>query len=161
MTRHRAAPLDRGARIVTATVWVLALVFALLGIGVAAFDSVVVGIMLLVGAVGVVALAVAFRPRQPVAYVTDETGVEVVRAGSRPRRFDGPIRSARRGRLGLRIAGDGGAYGYLGRYRADGSTVQAFVTSRDDVVLLEVGEGRLALSPSDPDGFIEDVSRHA
>jgi hypothetical protein len=81
----------------------------------------------------------------------------VYRRKAAPKRFEGPISLARRGRLGLRIAGDGGAYGYLGRFRADGKTVSAFVTSAADVVLLRVGESELALSPADPSSFVAEV----
>ena len=44
---------------------------------------------------------------------------------------------------------------------ADGRTVSAFVTDRKNVVLLEVGDKALALSPRDPDGFVSEVGRGA
>jgi hypothetical protein len=61
----------------------------------------------------------------------------------------------------MRVLGDGGSYGYLGRYRADGRTVRAFVTDRRKVVLLDVGAASLALSPRDPDRFVAEVGRGA
>jgi len=160
--RYPAASLDRGARLVTTTVWALAAGLTILGVVVAVVASVVTGAVLIGGAASVAALALAFRPRQPVAYVTDESGLEIVRAGASARRFEGAIADVRRGKLGLRIAGDGGAYGYLGRFRADGRTVDAFVTDRAGVVLLRVGERTLAISPADPDGFVASIGgRHA
>ena len=59
------------------------------------------------------------------------------------------------------MAGDGGGYGYLGRFRAEGRTVSTFVTDRSKVVLLDVGGSALAVSPEDPDGFVEEASRGA
>ena len=66
-----------------------------------------------------------------------------------------------RGALGWRVAGDGGGYGYLGRFRAEGRTVSAYVTDRARVVVLEVGGTALALSPDDPDDFVERVGNGA
>jgi hypothetical protein len=102
----------------------------------------------------VAAFLLVIRPRRPVAYVVAEERLEIERAGIRSRTFVGRIGEARRGRLGLRIVGDGGGYGYLGRFRAEGHVVEAFVTSRRDVVLLRAGGRRLALSPADPDAFV-------
>jgi hypothetical protein len=61
----------------------------------------------------------------------------------------------------MRIVGDGGAYGYLGRFRAEGRTVHAFVTDRSKVALLDVGGASLAISPSDRDAFVAEVGHGA
>jgi hypothetical protein len=69
----------------------------------------------------------------------------------------GAVGNIRRGRLGLRVAGSGGLYGYLGRFRAEGRSVRAFVTDRDRVVLLGVGETHVAVSPDDPERFVTEL----
>lgn len=154
MTRYPAAPLDRGARIATAAVWAFASALAALGVVVTGVLSVPTGLVLLVGAGGVLALVFAFRPRRPVAYVVDDDGIEIERAGAPALRLAGSVGEVRRGRLGFRVAGDGGVYGYLGRFRAERRTVEAFVTSRAAVVLLRVGDREIAVSPSEPDRLV-------
>ena len=149
-----AAPLDRTARTVTRLVWGLAAGFGLLGLVLLAVTEPIVGVALLLAAAVDGGLAWWFRAREPVAYLLEDDGLVVERRHAGPRRFVGTLADTRRGKLGLRVAGDGGAYGYLGKFRADGKTVSAFVTSQRDVVLLRVGDDRIALSPADPDGFI-------
>ena len=101
------------------------------------------------------------RRVEPRAYDVGEGALQVRRRSAAPSSFSGPIAHVRRGALGFRVWGDGGGYGYLGRYRADGRTVRAFVTDRKNVVLIEVGDKPLALSPRDPAGFISEVGRGA
>jgi Bacterial PH domain len=149
-----AAPLDRTARLVTRFVWLLGAGLAIGGVAVLSEPARFAGVMLVVSGVAIAVMAVWLRRREPVSYLIEDDGLVVQRRGSATRRFAGELSEARRGTLGLRVAGDGGLYGYLGRFRADGATVNAFVTNRDDVVLLAVGEERIALSPADPDAFI-------
>ena len=52
-------------------------------------------------------------------------------------------------------------YGYAGKFRAEGKTVSAFVTSTANVVVLTVGDRNLAVSAADPDEFILAAGRLA
>jgi len=113
-------------------------------------------LLLLVGG-GLLVVCEVERRSRPVAYEIDEDAVVVRRRGLAERRFSGVVRDVRRGRLGLRVAGSGGLYGYLGRFRADGRQVRAFVTDRDRVVLLVAGATRVAVSPDDPDAFVTEL----
>jgi hypothetical protein len=149
-----AAPLDGTARSVTRLVWGLALVFGVAGLVLLAVTEPVVGATLVLVALVDGGIAWWLRAREPVAYLIEDDGLVVERRHAGPRRYVGRLAELRRGSLGLRVAGDGGAYGYLGKFRAGGRTVDAFVTSRRDVVLLSVGDRELALSPADPDAFI-------
>ncbi|HMF05370.1 MAG TPA: PH domain-containing protein [Acidimicrobiia bacterium] len=148
-----AAPLDRAAQMLTRLVWALAAVLVVLAAVVAASQPVAGGVLLLAALLDA-GLGWWLRGREPVAYVLEDDSLVVERKSARPEQIRGVVRGAHRGSLGLRVAGDGGAYGYLGKFRAGGETVSAFVTSRKDVVLVTVGGRRLALSPADPDGFI-------
>jgi hypothetical protein len=78
----------------------------------------------------------------------------VERRAAAARRFVGGVSAVQPSKLGLRVAGDGGVYGYLGQYRAEGRTVEAFVTDQRRVVVLEVGDRHVAVSPADVDGFV-------
>jgi hypothetical protein len=160
-TTFEAAPLDRTAQLVTKGIWLLAIGLLAGGAGVAVFGSSSAGLVtLVVGAL--FALTVAWMRRvEPRAYDVGEGALQVRRRSAAASTFSGPIAHVRRGALGLRVWGDGGGYGYLGRYRAGGRTVRAFVTDRRNVVLLEVGGDALALSPRDPDDFIAEVGRGA
>ena len=155
------APLDRAARLVTGGVWLGALALAVSGaMFLAAGGPTPGGVLLLLGAFVAATMWYLGRIR-PVEYVLEDAGFVVLRRRARPKRFTGSSHEARRGRLGLRVAGDGGGYGYLGRFRADGRTVHAYVTDRDRVVLLDVGGASLAVSPVDPDAFLAEVTRGA
>jgi Bacterial PH domain len=157
-TTFAAAPLDLTARIVTGSVWALTGIFVLVGLGITAFVSAAPGLVMLAVGVLLVVPNAWMRRVEPHAYVVEDDVLSIRRRSASPRRFVGPLRNGRRGRLGWRVAGDGGGYGYLGRYRAEGRTVSAFVTDRARVVLLEVGGAGLAVSPVDPDGFIARVA---
>lgn len=157
-TSFEAAPLDRTARIVTRSIWALAIVFVLVGAVIAAFGSTASGIVMLAVGVLVVVLNVWMRRIQPLSYDVGADGLRVRRRSAAPSSFAGRIGRVRRGSLGLRVFGDGGGYGYLGRYRADGRTVRAFVTDRRSVVLLDVGDAPIALSPRDPDQFVAEAA---
>jgi hypothetical protein len=148
-----AATPDRAVRVITRFAWATAGLLAVVGVVLAASRS-MVGPVLLVVALLEGGLAWWLRRVEPVSYVVRTDGLTIERRNSDARVFEGAVRDARRGRLGLRVAGDGGLYGYLGKYRADGKTVDAFVTSRSDVVLARVGDREVALSPADPDAFV-------
>ena len=155
-----AAALDGTARVTTRLLWAFA--FALLVGGVVALQqgaSPAGAILLGVGG-SIAAMHAWLRRKEPQAFVVEDGALRVERR-SGTRRFAGPFRNVRRGALGWRVAGDGGGYGYLGRFRAGGRTVSAYVTDRSKVVLLDVGESALAVSPDDPDAFVEEASRGA
>ena len=153
-----AAPLDRMARIVTASVWGLAAVFGIAGlVMIGAGSTWAVGLVMLVAGVLLAVMLWSYRRREPLTYAFEDRAVSIGRRSAAPRSFEGPVTRVRRGALGWRVAGDGGVYGYLGRFRAEGKTVHAFVTDRKRVVLLDVGDTGLAISPPDPDSFVAEV----
>jgi hypothetical protein len=130
-------------------------------VAVAAFGPSSAGLVTFVVGALLVVTAAWMRRVEPRAYDVGDGALQVRRRSAAPASFSGPIAHVRRGALGLRVWGDGGGYGYLGRYRAGGRTVRAFVTDRKNVVLLEVGDEPLALSPRDPDVFLSEVGRGA
>lgn len=156
-TRYEAAELDSVARFTTTLIWVL--VAALVGGGAIAFgdDARPAGVILVLVGLSLALLHAWLRRLEPRAYVVEDHALSIVRRSASPRRFAGSFANPHRGRLGLRVAGDGGGYGYLGRFRAEGRTVSAYVTNRARVVLLEIGGTALAVSPDDPDRFIERI----
>lgn len=156
-----AASLDGTARVVTRGLWGLAIGLALAGAGLLVAGVAVTG-AILVGCGLLEAALVWYLGRlRPVEYLLEDSGLAVRRRKVSTKHYSGVLRNARRGRIGMRVAGDGGGYGYLGRYRAEGRTVHAFVTNRDEVVLLDVGDAGLAISPGDPDAFLAEVARAA
>jgi hypothetical protein len=158
--RFSAAALDRTAWVTTWLLWALAIGLIVGGVVALQRGGAPAGVILL-GIGGFVAAMHAWRRRRvPPAFVVEDGALRVERR-SGARRFAGPFRNVRRGKLGLRVAGDGGGYGYLGRFRAEGQTVSTFVTDRSKVVLLDVGGAALAVSPDDPDAFVEEASRGA
>ncbi len=157
-TTYSAASLDSTARVVTALVWALSVGLLVGGVVALQRDATPAGVILLAVGGSVLAVHAWLRRLEPRAYVV-EPGTLRVERRSDVRSFVGPFRNVRRGALGLRVAGDGGGYGYLGRFRADGRTVSAFVTNRAKVVLLDIGDRPLAVSPDDPDAFVEEVRR--
>jgi hypothetical protein len=158
--RFSAAALDRTARVTTWLLWALAIGLIVGGVVALQRGGAPAGAILL-GIGGFIAAMHAWlRRREPQAFVVEDGALRVERR-SGARRFAGPFRNVRRGKLGLRVAGDGGGYGYLGRFRAEGQTVSTFVTDRSKVVLLDVGGAALAVSPDDPDAFVEEASRGA
>jgi hypothetical protein len=156
---YPAAALDLAARIVTALVWVLAAGLAIAGAFALASSATPVGAILLVVGVSLAVLHLYLRRLEPRTYVVEDGTLSVLRRSAAPRRFVGTFANVHRGVLGWRVAGDGGGYGYLGRFRAEGRTVSAYVTDRAQVVLLDVGGSALAVSPADPEGFVEKVGR--
>jgi PH (Pleckstrin Homology) domain-containing protein len=160
-TTFDAAGLDLAARIVTALVWVLAA--SLAAGGAIAFGSGArpAGVILILVGLSLVALHAWLRRMEPRSYVVEDGGLSILRRSASPRRFVGALQNPNRGALGWRVAGDGGGYGYLGRFRAEGRTVSAYVTDRARVVLLEVGATALAVSPDDPDDFVERLGHDA
>ena len=156
-----AAALDATARIVTALIWALAAGLIVGGVIAIQRGASPAGVILLAVGGSLTALHAWLRRLESRAYVVEGDALRVARRRADSRRFVGPFSNVRRGALGWRVAGDGGGYGYLGRYRAEGRTVRAFVTDRAKVVLLEVGGSALAVSPDDPDVFVETVGRGA
>jgi hypothetical protein len=142
--------------VVTAVVWAFSVASLVCGVVALQQDATTAGVILLAVGGSLLAVHTWLRRQEPRVYVV-EPGTLRVERRSDTRSFVGPFRNVRRGALGLRVAGDGGGYGYLGRFRAEGRTVSAFVTNRAKVVLLEVGDRALALSPDDPDAFVEEV----
>jgi len=157
---YPAAPLDLTARIVTVLIWALAAGLLVGGAIALQQGAAPAGVILLGVGGSLLALHAWLRRIEPRAYVVEDGALRVERR-SDARRFVGPFRNPHRGALGWRVAGDGGGYGYLGRFRAEGRTVSAYVTDRAKVVLLDVGDSALAVSPDDPDEFIETVGRGA
>ena len=156
-----AAPLDRTARIVTGSVWLLAIGLVVAGALVVAAGPFWAGLVTLLVGLSFVVMLIWMRRLEPRAYEVREGVLKVRRRSVGSVSFRGPIAHVRRGALGFRVWGDGGGYGYLGRFRAEGRTVRAFVTDRESVVLLEVGEEPLALSPRERDRFLSEVGRGA
>ena len=156
-----AAVLDATARIVTALIWALAAGLVAGGAIAIQRGASPAGVILLAVGGSLAAMHAWLRRLEPRAFVVEGDALRVERRRADARRFAGPVSNVRRGALGWRVAGDGGGYGYLGRYRAEGRTVSAFVTDRAKVVLLDVGDSALAVSPDDPDVFVETVGRGA
>jgi Bacterial PH domain len=146
---------------VTRGVWLLAVAVGVPGVVLAASGTTGAGALLVAAAVAVALMMWSLSRLRPVEYLLEDGGFAVRRRNAPTKHFAGTTTKARRGHLGLRVAGDGGGYGYLGRYRAEGRTVRAFVTNREDVVLLDVGGVPLAISPHDPDVFLAEVERAA
>jgi hypothetical protein len=157
----RAASLDLTARIVTALIWLFAAGLAVGGLLAVGNGATPAGVILLVVGGSLAVLHAWLRRREPRSYLVEDGELSVQRRSAAPVRFRGGFAKVHRGALGWRVAGDGGGYGYLGRYRAEGRTVSAFVTDRAQVVLLEVGADAIAVSPTDPDEFVERISRGA
>ena len=137
--------------------WLAAAASVIAGAAVAATGSGWSALVLVVFGLFLVALLAWMRRIEPRSYDVGDGVLQVRRRSASPSSFSGAIAHVRRGRVGLRVAGDGGAYGYLGRFRADGRTVRTFVTDRQNVVLLEVGSASLAVSPLEPDRFVAEV----
>jgi hypothetical protein len=151
---YPAARLDGLARALTLMTWVLAAATTAAGVLTLSTEPGWAALVLLLVGAGLLGVCEVNRRSLPVAYEVDEDGVVVHRHGGADRRFVGAARDVRRARLALRVAGSGGLYGYLGRFRAEGQSVRAYVTDRDRVVLLVVGETRVAVSPADPETFV-------
>ncbi len=156
-----AADLDLAARMVTALVWVLAAGLTAGGAVVFGSGARPAGVVLILVGLSLAGLHAWLRRMEPRSYVVEDYELSILRRSASPRRFVGSMANPHRGALGWRAAGDGGGYGYLGRFRAEGRTVSAYVTDRARVVLPEVGDTALAVSPGDPDDFVERVGRGA
>jgi hypothetical protein len=148
-----AAVLDATARVVTALIWSVAAGLIAGGAIAIQHGASPAGAILLAVGGSLAAMHAWLRRLEPRAYVVEGDALRVERRRADSRRFVGPFSNVGRG--------DGGGYGYLGRYRAEGRTVSAFVTDRAKVVLLDVGDSALAVSPDDPDVFVETVGRGA
>ena len=142
-------------RIVTACVWLLAPAFAGAGVVTTLVGASPAGGALIAAGAGNAALCVVFRRLQRVAYQLDGSGLAIERRGRSARRYVGAVSAMLGARLGLRVAGSGGLYGYLGRFRlVGGGNVSAFVTDRSATVVVRVGDSILAVSPADRATFL-------
>jgi len=146
---------------VTAGIWLLAPVLLVSGT-LAARGGERAGAAIFVAAgVGALALAAAYRRLQPVAYGLDGSSLEIERRGAAARRYQGVVEPLPGARLGIRIAGSGGLYGYLGRFRlVGGGHAHAFLTRRAATSIVSVGDEVVAVSPSDPDAFLSEVEAY-
>jgi len=145
-------------RVVTAGVWLLGPVLCGAGVAVARSGASAASAVLFATGVGDAVLCAVYRGLQPIAYELDGTGLVIERRGRSARRYVGAVSSMPTARLGLRVAGSGGLYGYLGRFRlAGGGRVSAFVTDRSATAIVRVGEAVLAVSPADRDAFLSGV----
>ena len=160
MAFHLAAPLDRTARLLTAFTWGLAGALVALGVLLLAIADLAAGILVLAVSLLLGVLCVVYRRLQPVSYEVDGAGLTVRRRLATPRRFEGNTTLMPGATLGLRVMGSGGLYGYLGRFRLRGAatgSANAFVTDRSRVVVMDVGGGRVALSPLDGEALSDEV----
>jgi hypothetical protein len=152
-----ALPLDAAARFVTGVFWVLvAGVWVGSGILLSGGAS-GIGVVMAVVAVALAALAIGFRLLQPMAYSLAADGLTVVRRRGAFRVPGAPRRAESRPfeSRDLRLLGSGGLYGYLGRFRlSDIGSTGSYVTDGRHAVLLELGDGRVLVSPRDEAAFI-------
>jgi len=145
-------------RVVTGGVWLLAPALCAAGIGVVRSGASAAGAVLVAAGVGDAVLCALYRGLQPVAYDLDGAGLVIERRGRSARRYVGAVSSMPTARLGLRVAGSGGLYGYLGRFRlVGGGRVSAFVTDRSTAAIVRVGDAVLAVSPADRSAFLSEV----
>jgi hypothetical protein len=137
-------------------VWLLALVLVVAGVAVARSGATRAAVLVAAGVADAVACVVC-RRLQPVSYELDGSGLAIERRARSTRRYPGSVTSMPSARLGLRVAGSGGLYGYLGRFRlVGGGRVSAFVTDRSTTVIARVGDAVLAVSPADKAAFLND-----
>jgi hypothetical protein len=109
-------------------------------------------------AVGMLGIIFVCRRRQPIAYRVGQLGVVVEERRGEVAEFAGPVELLPDARLGLRLWGNGGLYGYLGRYNLHGGgRVRAFLTRRTPITVLRIGEAVVAVSPADPVAFEQEV----
>ncbi len=118
------------------------------------------GMILALSALGIAGLIFGCRRRQPLSYQVDDLGV-VIEDRRGEEHIAGPVTLLQGARLGARVMGSGGLYGYFGRFRLKGGGgVRAFVTNRSAITILRVGEVVVAVSAADRAGF-ESELRHA
>jgi hypothetical protein len=131
------------------------------GVVVAVAGDLLTGALLAALGLGDGVLCLVYRQLEPVAYDLDGSGLAIARRGRASRRFAGALSVLSSAKLGMRVAGSGGLYGYLGRFRlVGGGRVTAFVTSRAATVIVRVGETAVAVSPADREGFVRDVEAY-
>lgn len=148
-------------RVSTAGVWALGAGLLAAGAGVGLTGEPTTGAVLAASGAGVLTLCAVYRRLEPVAYDLDGSGLEIERRGRGARRYAGLVAALPEARLGLRIFGSGGLYGYLGRFRlSGGGRVEAFVTSRAATLIVRVGDAVVAVSPADRDAFLGDVEAY-
>ncbi len=145
----------------TAGVWLLASVLLVSGVASLRGGERLGAAILVAAGVGFLVLCAAYRRLQPVAYRLDGSGLEIERRGVTARRYEGTVEPLSGARLGIRIAGSGGLYGYLGRFRlVGGGHAHAFLTRRAATSIVRAGTEVVAVSPSDPDAFLSEVEAY-
>lgn len=157
--RFATAPLDQIARgttfFVAGLVLILPAVLGLVsGIPGSAIGAVVVGIVILA----------ASWALSPASYTLEGQNLQVHRRLWRPFTtvVEGFSRHDDPGRLGWRVIGAGGLFGWFGRFkRPDLGMYRAYVTSRDagDLVALKTTAGVLLLSPADRRPFMATLKK--
>lgn len=157
MTEFDAAPLDSTARVVSA---VLVVMLVVIGVVLWTVAGPAVGPLVAMLYVVILAFSWAMAPR---SYEVQHGDLVVNRNAWRP--FRSPLRGlaemSEPGRMGLRIAGSGGGFGYYGRFRrGDIGTYRAYLTSRDHATVVPVTTdvGIVTVSPADPQSFVARVT---
>jgi hypothetical protein len=109
--------------------------------------------VLAIAAAGDMALVWWCRRLQPTAYRVEPGELSILRRSAPEKRFSAPVEGPQPGRLGLRLFGSGGLYGYLGIFRlAGGGRVRAYVTDLGRVAIFRAGDESVAISPAAPIG---------
>ncbi|HYT27309.1 MAG TPA: PH domain-containing protein [Actinomycetota bacterium] len=152
-----AAPLDPGARLLTAVAGVVAI-----GGAVALALARPGGLTILVGApslfVLLVALPLAFAPT---GYAVGRGELAVLRRGAAPLLFPlGGLAAARPTAMprSVRLLGSGGLFGWWGRFANRGwGRFRAYATDRRRGVLLEWPGFKLFVSPENPEALCRAV----
>jgi hypothetical protein len=151
-----AAPLDPGARLLTG-VGALAAVGGAAGLALAE-----AGPLALAGSPTlVVALLALPLALSPAGYAVGGGDFAVLRRGARPLLFPlAGLAAAAPAAMppSLRLLGSGGMFGWYGRFRAgEWGAYRAYATDRRRGVLLQWPDGRLFVSPEDPEALCQAV----
>jgi hypothetical protein len=156
-TYYEAAPLDRQTKFITAAFIAAFVGFAL---SLASADAGTAGVLIGGGVPLVLTLlAYGFAPK---GYGVGSDGdLRVVRHWFGGRRFR--IASAQKtsaifGLGGIRLLGSGGAFGWYGLFWRKGTgRYRAYITDRQRLVACDGPDGRVILSPADPEAFVAAV----
>ncbi|MEE8601855.1 PH domain-containing protein [Euzebya tangerina] len=154
-----AADLDRVGR--ATTQFTLGLTFMIpAGIGLLSGSAALVLLMVLISAT-TMGLSWAMGPT---GYDLDGTTLAVRRRFWRPwsADVDGFSRHDDPGRLGIRIGGSSGVFGWYGRFRrSDLGIFRAYLTTREEthVIPLTTSRGVVVVSPADRRGMVRALKR--
>lgn len=135
---------------------VVALAWVGSGVGVSTGDAlqslVMIGASLLLAGI-----AIWLRLGQPVAYRLEQDGLVIERRRGSTRIAGRVAPHHDKATLGLRL-GSGGVYGYRGYFKLQGAGwARALATDVRRVVLINVGDRRVVLSPVDPAALVSEV----